>query len=105
MNPEKITAEVFQKLAAMAALDFDESEAEYLREELNHQLAAVKELSEIELAPDVEEKPHGLEPQTLGPRTDEWQAYPAPEKILALAPELEDGMIAVPDVAKLGGGA
>jgi len=104
MGPEKITPEMFEKLVALAALGLDEGETEYLREELNHQLAAVKELSEIQVAPDVEEKPHGLDCVGANPRQDVWMAYPNPEKILALAPETQDGMIAVPDVAKLGGG-
>ena len=105
MGPEKITPELFDKLVALAALGLDEDEAEYLREELNHQLAAVKELSEIEVSQDVEEKPHGLDCIGADPRKDEWVAFPNPEKILALAPETQTGMIAVPDVAKIGGGA
>jgi aspartyl-tRNA(Asn)/glutamyl-tRNA(Gln) amidotransferase subunit C len=94
MGPEKITPELFDKLVALAALGLEEGEAEYLREELNHQLAAVKELSEIQVDPDIEEKPHGLDCLGADPR----------EKILALAPETQDGMIAVPDVAKIEGG-
>ena len=105
MGSEKITPELFDKLVALAALGLEKDEAEYLREELNHQLAAVKELSEIEVPPDVEEKPHGLDCIGASPRKDEWVAYPNPEKILALAPETQDGMISVPDVAKIGGGA
>jgi aspartyl/glutamyl-tRNA(Asn/Gln) amidotransferase C subunit len=104
MGPEKITSEMFDRLVALAALGLEEGEAEYLREELNHQLAAVKELSEIEVPADVEEKPHGLDCIGADPRKDEWVAYPNPEKIIALAPETQDGMIAVPDVAKLNGG-
>ena len=46
MLPEKITREMFDKLVSLAALELDEEESEYLRTELNHQLAAVKELSE-----------------------------------------------------------
>jgi aspartyl-tRNA(Asn)/glutamyl-tRNA(Gln) amidotransferase subunit C len=104
MGPEKITPELFDKLVALAALGLEEGEAEYLREELNHQLAAVKELSEIQVDPDIEEKPHGLDCLGADPREDEWVPFPAPEKILALAPETQDGMIAVPDVAKIEGG-
>ncbi|MEA4811496.1 MAG: Asp-tRNA(Asn)/Glu-tRNA(Gln) amidotransferase subunit GatC [Anaerolineaceae bacterium] len=105
MGPEKITPEMFNKLVNLAALGLEEGEAEYLREELNHQLAAVKELSEIQVDPDVEEKPHGIDCMGLPPRTDKWIPYPNPEKILALAPEQEQGMIVSPDSAKLGGGA
>jgi Asp-tRNA(Asn)/Glu-tRNA(Gln) amidotransferase C subunit len=32
------------------------------------------------------------------PREDVWQPYPAPEEILAQAPETEDGYIVVPDI-------
>ena len=105
MGPEKITPEMFDRLVALAALGLEEGEAVYLREELNHQLAAVKELSEIQVDPDVEEKPHGLDCLGANPRKDEWVAFPNPEKIRALAPEIQDGMIAVPDVAKIGEGA
>ena len=32
------------------------------------------------------------------PRADDWQAYPAPEEILAQAPESEEGYIIVPEI-------
>lgn len=105
MGPEKISPELFEKLVALAAFGLKEGEAEYLREELNHQLAAVKELSEIAVADEAQDSPHGIDCIGAEPRRDEWVPYPHPEKILALAPEIHEGMIVVPDVAKIGGGA
>ncbi len=44
MTPDSITPEMFAKLVTLAALELTPEESEYLRTELNHQLAAVKEL-------------------------------------------------------------
>ncbi len=76
MLPEKITREMFDKLVALAALELDEEESEYLRTELNHQLAAVKELSEIPIDEDIEPSLHGINCQGNPPRPDEWQPFP-----------------------------
>jgi aspartyl/glutamyl-tRNA(Asn/Gln) amidotransferase C subunit len=99
MTPEKITPELFEKLVELAQFALDPSEKEYLRQELNHQLAAVKELSEIPLDPDVSPTTHGLEVEGASPRQDTWAGFPNPKAIVALAPECEEGMIVVPDVA------
>ena len=53
MKPDSITPELFAKLVTLAALELTPEESEYLRTELNHQLAAVQELSEIQLAEGV----------------------------------------------------
>lgn len=102
MTPEKITPELFEKLVELAQFALDPSEKDYLRQELNHQLAAVKELSEIPLDADISPTTHGLEVAGADPRPDVWAAFPRPEAIIALAPESEDNMVAVPDVASAG---
>lgn len=102
MTPDYITPEMFEKLVTLAALELDPTESEYLRTELNHQLAAVKELSEIALEDSVQPSLHGLSCQGKPPREDVWMPFPDPQAIVALAPESEDGMIAVPDVAQAG---
>ena len=101
MLPEKITREMFDKLVSLAALELDEEESEYLRTELNHQLAAVKELSEIPIDEDVQPSLHGIECQGHPPRPDEWQPFPDPDAILALAPEREGRYFVVPEIAQL----
>ena len=99
MTPEKITPELFDKLVELAQFALDPSEKEYLRQELSHQLAAVKELSEIPLDPEIKATTHGLEVYGADPRPDVWAPFPRPAAIIALAPESEDHMVAVPDVA------
>ncbi len=101
MLPEKITREMFDKLVSLAALELDEEESEYLRTELNHQLAAVKELSEIPIDEDVQPSLHGIDCQGNPPRPDEWQPFPDPDAILALAPEREGRYFVVPEIAQL----
>jgi len=101
MLPEKITREMFDKLVSLAALELDEEESEYLRTELNHQLAAVKELSEIPIDEDIQPSLHGIDCQGNPPRPDEWQPFPDPDAILALAPEREGRYFVVPEIAQL----
>ena len=102
MTPEKITPELFDKLLELAQIGLNPSEKEYLRQELNHQLAAVKELSEIPLDENISPTTHGLEVVGADPRPDVWVPFPRSDAIIALAPESEDNMIAVPDVASAG---
>ena len=101
MLPEKITREMFDKLVSLAALELDEEESEYLRNELNHQLAAVKELSEIPIDEDIEPSLHGIDCQGNPPRPDEWQPFPDPDAILGLAPETRGRYFVVPEIAQL----
>ena len=99
MTPERITPELFDKLVELAQFALNPSEKEYLRQELNHQLAAVKELSEIPLDSDIAATTHGIEVEGAAPRQDVWNAFADPQAIVALAPESEDGLVVVPDVA------
>jgi len=99
--PEQITQEIFEHLVALAALELNPDEAEYLRKELNHQLAAIQELSAIPLDADIPASLHGVPfPVEVrqGLRQDEWQPYPEPQTILKQAPETSDGYIVVPDI-------
>ena len=87
----------------LAALELDADEAEYLRRQLNHQLKAIHELETIPLDPQIPVASHGvsytaatsaaLRPDTLAP-------YPNPARLLAGAPETEDGYILVPDTPR-----
>jgi aspartyl/glutamyl-tRNA(Asn/Gln) amidotransferase C subunit len=96
-----ISVETFNHLVGLAALELDEEQAEYLRRELNNQLKSIKELEAIPLDDEIVVTSHGV-PYTAAtsplPREDVWQPYPAPEEILAQAPETEDGYIVVPDI-------
>jgi aspartyl-tRNA(Asn)/glutamyl-tRNA(Gln) amidotransferase subunit C len=98
---EPITPEIFAHLVALAALELDEKEGEYLRGQLNHQLNAIRELEAIPLDASLPTTSHGI-PYTQqispAPREDQWQPFERPEEILAQAPKLEDGYIVVPDI-------
>ena len=98
MTTKRISPELFEKLVSLAALELTANESAYLFEEMNHQLASVEALSKIPLPEGVEPSLHGLVPQGSPARLDQWQPFQNPGSIIALAPETEDGMIAVPDV-------
>ncbi|MGI6259201.1 MAG: Asp-tRNA(Asn)/Glu-tRNA(Gln) amidotransferase subunit GatC [Anaerolineaceae bacterium] len=98
MSLQYITPELFEKLVGLAALELSEEERTYLFEEMNHQLASVESLRQIQIPEGVAPSLHGLIPEGISPRADEWKAFAKPEQIVELAPESEEGMIAVPDV-------
>lgn len=99
---EKITPEVFQRLADLASLELEKEEAEYLRQELNHQLVSVEVLEGISIAEEVETAAHGI-PYTAEnsapPRPDQARMDPHRRAILEEAPEVEDGYLVVPDIS------
>jgi len=104
---DSISPEVFEHLVRLAALELDPQEAEYLRGQLNHQLKAIHELEAIPLEAGTPTTSHGVPytPETTPPiRPDEQKLDPAPEralaagKILAQAPEFDDGYIIVPEI-------
>jgi len=98
---EPITPEIFEHLVRLAALELNPQEAEYLRQQLNNQLKAIHELEAIPLDAGTAITSHGVPytPEITPPtRSDEWQPDPAPEKILAQAPESEEGYIVVPEI-------
>lgn len=98
---DQIERETFEHLVELAALELDQEEADYLHNELNNQLAAIRELEAIPLETGTIPTSHGV-PYTaeIRPilREDGWVSCPNPEEILAQAPELEDRYIIVPDI-------
>jgi aspartyl-tRNA(Asn)/glutamyl-tRNA(Gln) amidotransferase subunit C len=99
--PEAITPEIFKKLIGLASLDVGEEEGEYLRQELNNQLSSVDELEAIPLDEDLKITSHGVAytPEiTPAMREDVLDSSKEPEKMLANAPESEDGYFIVPNI-------
>ena len=98
---EDITPDVFNHLVQLAALELDESQAEYLRRELNKQLASIRELESIKLEDNLPTASHGVPyPPDHKPalREDTWEICPEAKAITAQAPQFEDGYIIVPDI-------
>jgi aspartyl-tRNA(Asn)/glutamyl-tRNA(Gln) amidotransferase subunit C len=98
---EAITAEIFEHLVELAALELDAKEAEYLRAQLNSQLRAIRELEAIEVDPQVGITSHGV-PYTpeisAVPRTDIAVPNEEADAILAQAPETDGRYLVVPDI-------
>jgi len=98
---EDITPDVFNHLVQLAALELDESQAEYLRQELNKQLASIRELEAIKLEDGIPAASHGVPyPPDHKPalREDAWEICPEAKAITTQAPQFEDGYIIVPDI-------
>ena len=98
---DEITPELFEHLVELAALELDADEAQYLRRQLNNQLKVIHELETIPLDPSTPVASHGVSytPAISAPiRADEVVPYPDPARLLAGAPETEDGYIVVPDI-------
>lgn len=101
MSEEQITLEVFTRLVELAALELNIDEAEYVRRQLNNQLKSIDELSQIPLDPNTPIASHGV-PYTADTspaiRADEWHPHPDTAKLLAGAPEIDEGYIVVPEI-------
>lgn len=98
---DEITPELFTHLVALAALDLQPAEAEYLRQQLNNQLKALHELEAIPLDSDTPAASHGVpytQETTPAIRQDSWGPWSEPGRILAQAPETEGGYIVVPEI-------
>jgi len=99
--PEEITREIFDHLVDLAALEMDDEEAEYLRSELNNQLAAIRELEAIEFDPSTPITSHGI-PYTdaisAALREDQIEPCAEADDIIGQAPEVQDRFIVVPDI-------
>jgi aspartyl/glutamyl-tRNA(Asn/Gln) amidotransferase C subunit len=98
---DQITPELFKHLVQLAALELDESEAEYLRQQLNNQLKSIEELQAIPVEPSTMPAEHGIPyTQQISQkfRGDNWKAISDPEEIIGQAPETEQGYIVVPDI-------
>ncbi len=98
---EEITRELFNHLVELAALELSETEAEYLRKQLNNQLKAIHELESTPLDPDTPIASHGV-PYTAATtpalRSDTLNSHPNPAKLLAGAPEVDENYIIVPEI-------
>lgn len=98
---EAISPEIFRHLVDLAALELSESEAEYLRGQLNSQLKAVHELASIDAPQDTPITTHGVAyttDTTPPPRADVVRHCEAADDILAQAPQLEGRYLVVPDI-------
>jgi aspartyl/glutamyl-tRNA(Asn/Gln) amidotransferase C subunit len=98
---EKITREIFDHLVELAALELKDDETEYIRNELNNQLAAIDELAAIEIPEGTIAASHGvpytkLSSQAL--RRDQWERCEDADEILGQAPEHASRYIIVPDI-------
>jgi aspartyl/glutamyl-tRNA(Asn/Gln) amidotransferase C subunit len=99
--PDEITPELFDHLVQLAALELSPAEAEYIRRELNLQLAAIHELEAIPLPESTPPAAHGVPypPEISAPaRPDAARQYPQAGDILAQAPESDEGYIVVPEI-------
>jgi aspartyl-tRNA(Asn)/glutamyl-tRNA(Gln) amidotransferase subunit C len=98
---DEITPELFDHLVELAALELTPEEGEYLRKQLNGQLKAIHELERIPVPEDVPPAAHGVAfASTIRPplRADETRLCADAEKIIAQAPEAEEGYFVVPDI-------
>lgn len=96
-----ITRELFDHLVELAALELSSQEAEYLRQQLNHQLKALREIVAIPLDASIPPALHGVNyvAEIRSPlREDEWLPSPHVEAILNQAPELDERYIVVADI-------
>jgi aspartyl/glutamyl-tRNA(Asn/Gln) amidotransferase C subunit len=101
-NDDDITPEVFAQMVGLAALELGPDEAEYLRKQLNGQLKAVRELERIPIGDDVPPAAHGVPfpPAVRQPlRTDVARVdADLAQRILAQAPESDEGYFVVPEI-------
>lgn len=100
-HTEDITREIFDHLVELASLELDPQEAEYLRGQLNSQLAAIRELEAIQVDPEVPITSHGVpySPEISAPlRPDAIRPSPEADAILEQAPEVDARYLVVPDI-------
>jgi aspartyl-tRNA(Asn)/glutamyl-tRNA(Gln) amidotransferase subunit C len=98
---EEITREIFDKIVELAALELEEDEAEYIRRQLNDQLAAIAELEAVPLDEDTPPAAHGVPftPVVSAPaRQDRHAPFAKPEEILEIAPDEEERYFVTPDI-------
>jgi aspartyl-tRNA(Asn)/glutamyl-tRNA(Gln) amidotransferase subunit C len=98
---DQIDLELFKHLVKLAALELDENESEYLRQQLNYQMKSIEELQAIPVDSITPPAAHGIPysveiSQAL--RADEWTTACAPDEIIEQAPETEEGYIVVPEI-------
>lgn len=96
-----ITPSTFDHLVELAALELTPDEAVYLLRELNHQLAAIRELEAIQVDSTTPITSHGVDysPEiSPPPRADEARPCAEADEILTQAPETDGRYIVVPDI-------
>jgi len=101
MPDNTISRQEFDHLVQLAALQLDEAQKEYLRQELNHQLGAIRELESIPLADDLPITTHGVpyrEDSKADLRDDVCEPFAHAEEIIDQAPQTEEGYLSVPDI-------
>jgi aspartyl/glutamyl-tRNA(Asn/Gln) amidotransferase C subunit len=98
---DPINREVFDHLVRLASLELGPEESEYLRQQLNHQLKAIRELESIPLDPRTPLAAHGV-PYTpqISPslRGDTWQPSTEAPDIMRQVPKEDGGYIVVPEI-------
>jgi aspartyl-tRNA(Asn)/glutamyl-tRNA(Gln) amidotransferase subunit C len=99
---DEITPELFERLAELAALELGPDESEYLRGQLNSQLKAINELARIPVAAGIPPAAHGITyTPDLRPALradDPVRDLDLAARILAQAPESDDGYFVVPEI-------
>lgn len=97
----EISVSVFDHLVELAALALDPQEREYLRNELNGQLRAIRALDAIEVDGDLPITSHGVpysDATRPAIRHDKARDAKLAEAILAQAPSVENRYLVVPDI-------
>jgi aspartyl-tRNA(Asn)/glutamyl-tRNA(Gln) amidotransferase subunit C len=97
----EISPEVFAHLVELAALALDPDESEYLRQQLNGQLRAIRALDAIELDEDLPITSHGVPysaEQRPRIRGDAARESAQADAILDQAPEVQNRYLVVPDI-------
>ncbi len=98
---DTISPQTFNHLVLLAALEMDAKEADYLHNQLNLQLDAIRELEAIPLDDEIPLTTHGVpytEQTSQPPRPDQLQPGDNPQEIMAQAPQVENSYIVVPDI-------
>lgn len=98
---DEITPEVFAHLVELASFELEPQNAEYLRQELNHQLKAIHELEAIPLDEKMEISTHGVpypSSNRQSIREDAHIPFPENRALTSQMPQFEDGYVIVPDI-------
>lgn len=98
---EKITKEIFNHMVDLAALELTETEAEYLRKQLNNQISSIEELIAINIDETIPHAAHGVsytKENSASMREDKWVPFDNVEAILSQAPEVDNRFYVVPNI-------
>ncbi len=96
-----ITEDTFIHLVDLAALELSPVESQYILNQLNNQLKAIRELEKIPIDKDTPPARHGVPfPISISqpPREDRMESYPHVDDLLSQVPDSEDRYIIVPDI-------